>query len=66
MDESIYSLNAQTRDALLVRRILYVAHLTRKRQRMLQHASTSLQNRNEVFVAAGGDIFENLLEAQIK
>ena len=66
MDESVYSSNAQTRDALLFRRILYVAHLIRKSQRMLQHATTSLQNRIAVCVVAGGSICENLLKAQVK
>jgi len=66
MDESVYSLNAQTQDALLIRRILYVAHLTRKRKRKLQQEATSLKNRTAVCVAACGGIFENLLEAQVK
>lgn len=45
MDGSVYSLNAQTRDVLVVRRILYVAHVTRKSQRMLQHTTTALKKR---------------------
>jgi hypothetical protein len=66
MNESVYRLNSQKRDALPVRRILYVAHLIRKLQRMLQNATTSLQNRTGVCVAAGGGIIENLLKAQVK
>jgi len=66
MDESDCNLNAQTRDALLVRRILYVAHLIRRHQRILRHTITSLQKRTAVCVAADGGIFENLLEAQVK
>ena len=66
MNESVYSLNAQTGDALPVRRILYFANLIRKSQLMLQQAPTSLQNRNAVCFAAGGGIFENPLKAQVK
>jgi hypothetical protein len=66
LDESVYCLNAQTRDALLASHILYVAHLIRKSQRMFQHAATSLQNRTAVCVVAGGGIFENLLKVQVK
>jgi len=66
MDESVYSLDAQTRDLLVFRRILYVAHLTRKSQRILQHATTALKTRTAVCVATGGGIFENLYEAKIK
>jgi hypothetical protein len=65
MDESVYSLIAQRPDALLGRRIWYVAHPTRKSERKLQYTTTSVQNRNAGCVEAGGGIFENLLKAQI-